>query len=97
MESVDLEVQAGVFERLQPWKQYRQRTSQVFGSDHSLRWFIRQHEQALVEAGALVKLTNGTYIDPVPFSAMALALMQGGPAAATAARALGRTHTWGAA
>jgi hypothetical protein len=67
-----------VFARIRYWKDYRPQAAHVFATDHSLRWFLRKHERELLSAGVLLKLPNGTYVDPLPFSALALRLLRAG-------------------
>lgn len=69
---------AELFARVRAWKDYRQEAENVFPTEHALRWFIRKHESQLVALGVLLKLPRGTYIDPVPFSAVAMNLMRYG-------------------
>ncbi len=71
-----MKADAAQFQRLRHWKDYRERASNLFRTDWALRWFIRRHEERLVASGALLKTSRGTFIDPVPFSAMALNLMR---------------------
>jgi hypothetical protein len=66
---------AALFERIRYWKDFRPSAGHLFPTNDSLRWFIRSHEPALLAAGALFKLTRGSFIDPEPFRAIALALM----------------------
>ena len=68
--------QAELFGRIRHWKAFLPETQHILPSEGSLRWFIRCHEQALVSAGAVLKLPRGTYIDPEPFKALCLRLMQ---------------------
>lgn len=65
----------GLFERIRYWKEFRREAAHLFPTDGALRWFIRCHEDALVAAGALLKLPRGNYIDPGPFRAAAINLM----------------------
>jgi len=66
---------AVVAARIRPWRDFRGQLPHLFPTEASLRWFIRQHEQALTESGALLKLSRGNFIDPDPFKAVALELM----------------------
>ena len=70
------EADAAQFERVRHWKTFRAEARNLFPTDDALRWFMRQHEAALVTAGALLKLPRGNFIDPGPFKAMALNLMR---------------------
>lgn len=76
--STQIEADAALCKRIQPWKDARQELANLFPTDSALRWFIRKHEPALVATGVLLKLPRGTYIDPVPFAAAALNLMRHG-------------------
>jgi hypothetical protein len=67
---------AAQFARIRHWKEYREQAAHLFPTECALRWFIRKHEPALVASGVLMKLSRGTYIDPIPFSAAALNLMR---------------------
>jgi len=75
--SEQIKANAEVFGRIQAWKKYRENAAHIFATDHALRWFIRKHGPALQASRSLLKLPQGTFIDPVPFSAMALQLMLG--------------------
>jgi len=65
-----------LFERIRPWKEFRNSAKHLFPTDDSLRWFLRTNGRALEEAGALLKLGRGVYIDPEQFKSVALSLMQ---------------------
>jgi len=65
-----------LFERIRPWKEFRASAKHLFPTDDSLRWLLRTHGPALEEAGAVLKLGRGIYVDPDPFKAVALDLMQ---------------------
>ena len=80
--SEQIRADAEVFRRILAWRKYREQATHVFSTDHALRWFIRKHGPALQAGRALPKLPTGTFIDPVPFSAMALQLMRGDSPAA---------------
>lgn len=67
---------AALFGRIRHWKEFRATATHLFPSDHSFRWFIRTHEQALVDSGVLLKLPRGNYLDPHRFSAVAMRLMR---------------------
>jgi hypothetical protein len=71
---------AALFRRIRYWKEFREGVTHLFPTDGALRWFIRQNEETLVASGVLLKLPRGNYIDPEPFRAAAMRLMQhGGP------------------
>jgi hypothetical protein len=70
---------AAQFERLRHWKAFRRESRNLFPTDDSFRWFLRQHEAALVTAGVFLKLPRGNFIDPEPFRAAAINLMRGLP------------------
>jgi hypothetical protein len=67
---------AALFERVQYWKEFQPEAKNLFPTESALRWFIRQHEQALVDLDVLLKLPRGNYIDPEPFRAAAINLMR---------------------
>ena len=67
---------AAVFDRLQHWKHFRPTADHLFPTNNSLRWFLRTNAAALHEAGAVLKLARGTYIDPEPFRGVAISLLQ---------------------
>lgn len=52
--------------------QYAEARSHVFGSPESLRWFVRKHQDELVAAGALLRLTDRWMIEPEVFDAAVL-------------------------
>lgn len=52
--------------------QYAEARSHVFGSSESLRWFMRKHQDDLVAAGALLRLTDRWMIQPEVFDAAVL-------------------------
>lgn len=66
---------------LMPPAQYRAERAHVFKSDESLRWFIRQHHDELVNMGALVAPTGRKLIFPEAFDLAVCAI--GGRMAAT--------------
>lgn len=47
--------------------EYREPRAGVFASEQALLWFIRQHKARLIEAGALLLISNRTQIDAVAF------------------------------
>ena len=56
-----------LFMRIKPWKEFRSEAKHLFPTDSALRWFLRTHDAALAQAGAVVKLRRGLYIDPPTF------------------------------
>ena len=67
---------AALFERVQYWKEFQPEAKNLFPTESALRWFIRQHDPALVDLDVLLKLPRGNYIDPEPFRAAAINLMR---------------------
>lgn len=65
-----------LYERIRPWRQFREDANHLFPTESAFRWFIRTHEHALLSCGALLKLSRGNYIDPAPFRAAAIGLMR---------------------
>lgn len=55
-------------------KDYRAERSQLFPSDESLRWTIRQHRDELVSAGALVCPTGRWLVQPAAFDKVMVAI-----------------------
>ncbi len=51
---------------------YVEARSNLFGTTDSLRWFVRKHQDELVKAGALLRLTNRWMIDPERFDDAAI-------------------------
>lgn len=43
---------------LQKLPRYRQLRTNIFKSEGSLQWFVRQHRQGLIDSGALVLLAG---------------------------------------
>lgn len=54
-------------------EQYQQRTSNVFQSIESLRWYIRQHRKELVAGGGLLYIAGKHWVYPEKFDACVLA------------------------
>jgi len=52
--------------------QVPERYPKLFPSVESLRWYMREHREGLVEAGALHVIRGRTYIAPGPFEAYVL-------------------------
>ena len=71
---------AAIFDRIRYWKDSRSSAAHLFPTNDSLRWFLRCHDKALRESGAVLKLAKGTFIDPESFRTVALPLMQLGRA-----------------
>ena len=71
---------AALFGRIRHWKEFRATAGHLFPSDNSFRWFIRTHEQALLDSGVMLKLPRGNYLDPDRFPAVAMRLMRHAPA-----------------
>lgn len=65
-----------LFARVRRWKDFRLQAQHLFPTESALRWFIRQHEQALVNAGVLLTLPRGHFVDPIPFQAVAINIMR---------------------
>jgi len=65
-----------LFMRIKPWKEFRSEAKHLFPTDSALRWFLRTHDTALAQAGAVVKLRRGLYIDPPIFMSSALDLLR---------------------
>jgi hypothetical protein len=65
-----------LFDRLRHWKDFRKSVVHLFPTDPSLRWFMRSHEKALQDAGAVIKLGRGNFIDADRFKAVAVPLMR---------------------
>ena len=40
---------------------WREANSQWFKSDPSLRWFLRRHQDTLIESGALIRIADRLY------------------------------------
>lgn len=57
-------------------RQYQAQNTGAFPSFESLRWFVRQHRQALAEAGALLKWRGEFVVDVPKFEAAAKTAMQ---------------------
>jgi hypothetical protein len=64
-----------LFDRLRYWKDFRKTAAHLFPTDDSLRWVMRNHEKELADAGAVIKLGRGNFIDGDRFKAVALPLM----------------------
>lgn len=58
-------------QKLIPLPEYRVQRPQVFKSDESLRWFVRQHADELVQRGALVLLGRQKMANPETFDQVA--------------------------
>lgn len=50
-------------------KDFQAANSHVFGSFYSLRWFVRMHRARLIDAGAVVILTDRLFVMPEKFMA----------------------------
>lgn len=46
----------------------------LFRNEESFKWFLRQHRDALVEAGALLMPNGRRLVDPVAFDRVTLAI-----------------------
>ena len=55
------------FNALVPLDQYFERRRNVFPSPNSGQWFVRQHKDELIEAGALLRLNNRFHADENKF------------------------------
>lgn len=64
------------FDRVRYWKDFRATADHLFPTNDSLKWFLRRHERELREAGAVLKLNRGIFVDPELFRAIALPLMK---------------------
>lgn len=47
--------------------QFQEANASLFPSEHSLRWYVRQHRRALLEAGALTEIAGRLVISPDAF------------------------------
>jgi len=55
---------------------YREERQHIFQSDGSLSWFLRQHRDRLVAAGALVLLSGAWHANASAFDAVVLEVGQ---------------------
>lgn len=69
---------------LVPMLEYQQARPHLFPSEQSMRWYVRQHRAALIEADALVMIAGRYLMDP---SATDAFVLRGGKAAALRAAA----------
>lgn len=69
-----------------PLPQYRVERAHIFKSDESLRWFVRQHHDELVNSGALVAPTGRKMAIPEKFD-QAIVTIGGRMAASRGSRA----------
>ena len=58
-------------QKLLTMPEYRAQRAHVFQSDESLRWFLRQNRDALINAGAVVQLGRRCMVEPERFDAKA--------------------------
>ena len=61
-------------EQLVPWEQYQAARPQYFRTPAAFRWFKRQHEEALIKAGALAIIAGRVFVVPGAFDAAVLAI-----------------------
>jgi len=53
---------------------YREQRSHVFQSSQSLHWFLRNHRDDLIDAGALIYIAGRKKIEPSRFDECVLAI-----------------------
>ena len=61
-----------IIEALQKPEQYRMSRAQLYPSEQSLRWFLRQNRSELIEAGAITCPTGHWLVVPEAFDKAAL-------------------------
>lgn len=58
--------------RLKALQEYGAQREHVLPSKTSLAWFVRQHKEALIDAGALLMISGRWFVDPEKFDSYVL-------------------------
>jgi hypothetical protein len=66
--------------------EFAKRNTHIFRTPVSLRWHLRNHREAYIEAGALLEIAGKLFIDPVKFEPVMREIGQRNAAAAGRSR-----------
>lgn len=68
--------QSTTLENLVHWKDFCQESPLFKKNEEALRWFIRKHQDGLVDAGVIVKISNSWHLVRPEFDSVAIDLLR---------------------